>query len=90
MFAIVLLQLWDSHVHVHTAVQYLRPHEDDAIDMIMKLLEGTDYRANVYVDGANQSFIRKLKSMVKDAVADRCGHAIGLFEKTQSSRQRRY
>ena len=35
------------------------------IDMIMKLLEGTHYRANVYVDGANQSFIRKLKSMVK-------------------------
>jgi hypothetical protein len=61
-FAICLLQLWDSKVHVHTAEKYHRPNEDQMVERILQLLEGTRYTANVYVDAANQSFIRKLKS----------------------------
>jgi hypothetical protein len=52
-------------VHIHTAEQYERPHEDDMIDRILELLEGAEYKANVFVDAINISFIRKLKSKVK-------------------------
>ncbi len=61
-FAICLLQLWDSKVHVTAAEKYHRPNEDQMVDRILQLLEGTLYQANIYVDAANQSFIRKLKS----------------------------
>lgn len=63
-FAICLLQLYDSKVHVCVAEQYHRPNEDVMCDRILQLLEGTRYQANIYIDAANQSFIRKLKSQL--------------------------
>lgn len=65
LFAICGIQLWNGKCHVFCAEQYERPNEDDMIDRILQLWNGTHGRANIFVDAANQSFIRKLKSEIK-------------------------
>jgi len=44
---------------------YHRPDEDEMADRILQLLDAADYKANVFVDSANQAFIRKLKTRVR-------------------------
>ena len=48
--AIVMLQLWDRKVHVHTAIQSSRPNEDEVIERIISLYESTNRQANIFVD----------------------------------------
>jgi hypothetical protein len=65
LFAIVGMQIWGQHAHVFYASQFSRPDEDEMVDIIMRLWHGTHREANIFVDAANQAFIRKLKSRLK-------------------------
>ncbi len=63
-FAITLLQVWDGLVHTTCCEEYARPLEDDMVSRILELLRLTRYKARIYCDAANPSFIRKIKSML--------------------------
>jgi hypothetical protein len=64
-FAICGLQIWNGHVHVFAAEQYHRPDEDEMVERILQLWHGTGRSANIFVDAANQAFIKKMKSALK-------------------------
>jgi hypothetical protein len=62
MFAICGLQIWNGKVHCFYAQEFSKPHEDVMVHKILALWETSNHQAKIYVDGANVSFIRKLKS----------------------------
>jgi hypothetical protein len=63
-FAICVMQLWDRKMHIARSEVYQRPKEWDMIHRILTLYDETDQTANIYVDGANVSFIRTLASQM--------------------------
>jgi hypothetical protein len=66
LFAICGLQIWDGKVHCFYAKQFERPYYKDMIELILKLWHGTHKTANIFVDAANPTFIKQLKSEIKN------------------------
>ncbi|MDQ3968164.1 MAG: hypothetical protein M3275_07195 [Thermoproteota archaeon] len=64
-FAICGLQIWADHVHIFAAEQYHRPDEDEMVERVLELWHGTNHSARIFVDAANQAWIRKMKSALK-------------------------
>lgn len=63
-FSITMTQMYNRRVFVCYQENFHRPDEDDMIERIMTLLAAADFKANVFVDAANQSFIKRLKQRV--------------------------
>jgi hypothetical protein len=65
LFAICGLQIWDGKVHCFYAKQFERPYYSEMVSLILKLWHGTHNTANIFVDAANPTFIKQLKSEIK-------------------------
>lgn len=63
-FAIVAATLWDRKIHIQVAQQFEHPLEDQMVEYIKRLHEGTHRTANIFVDASAVSFIRNLKSKI--------------------------
>jgi hypothetical protein len=66
LFAICGLQIWNGKCHVFYAKQFERPYYSDMIEIILKLWYGTHRTANIFVDAANPTFIKQIKSEIKN------------------------
>jgi hypothetical protein len=69
-FAITGLQLWNSKAHIFYSKSFPRPMEDDMVQLLLRLWEGTNRRANIFVDFANVNFVRKLKASIAQIVGN--------------------
>lgn len=66
-FGICLIGLFDDRIHVLAAEEYARVDEDEMIKRLLSLKNKTPYpkQTKIYIDSANVSFIKRLKSCIE-------------------------